>query len=58
MLSSNSNRLKSPTVRKCSASQTQAVVAQLLKDGHRAMLVFTPCELHQYLKGRTLWLIG
>jgi hypothetical protein len=54
----SSTKPKSPTVRKCTASQTQAVVAQLLKDGHRAMLVFTPCELHQYLRGRTLWLIG
>ncbi|KAF6252821.1 hypothetical protein COO60DRAFT_497188 [Scenedesmus sp. NREL 46B-D3] len=48
----------SPTVRKCLNVQTQAVLAQLRDDGNSNMLAFTPCELHTYLQGRTLWLIG
>ncbi|WIA12321.1 hypothetical protein OEZ85_012376 [Tetradesmus obliquus] len=54
----NNRNPVSPTVRKCMQNQTKSVVDQLVQEGHRSMLVFTPCELHAYLRGRTLWLSG
>jgi hypothetical protein len=47
-----------PAIRKCEQPQTQAVLEQLVSDGYEELLVFPPCELHSYLTGRTLWLIG
>ncbi|WIA09726.1 hypothetical protein OEZ85_009106 [Tetradesmus obliquus] len=43
----------------CRPSQTQLVLRHLSGQGDfAAMSRFSPCTLHQHLRGRTLWLVG
>ncbi|WIA34853.1 hypothetical protein OEZ86_013151 [Tetradesmus obliquus] len=47
-----------PLTNKCQLSQTPGIMAALQQLEGDALSHFSPCELHEYLKGRTLWVIG
>lgn len=42
----------------CSAPTTQAIINEAVKAWDTQLLTMTPCDLWQYLRGRTTWIIG
>jgi hypothetical protein len=43
---------------KCQLFQTPGITYALQQLEGEGLSRFSPCELHQHLKGRTLWVIG
>jgi hypothetical protein len=52
------NTTNTPMTNKCQLFQTPGIIAALQQLEGDNLSSFSPCELHQYLKGRTLWVIG
>jgi hypothetical protein len=52
------NTKNTPMTNTCQLFQTPGIISVLQQLEGDGLSRFSPCELHQRLKGRTLWVIG